>query len=541
MGEIDTKPIESVQLALSFFGEKNDQKKYRSTGNEGKQELEEKELDFILKELSNYKVQLEVKESSYMQALLELDLSKKTVEKLSAQLNIYEAEREKSMKEAQEAKTQIDELNTNITEIVDQLIETDEAQEQLLHTINELEVTQKELIDVRAELAASEELKHVFMTQEEDKTKELLKHISELDKVVLVSKLASIDIEKERSEEMKKQMDMMQNELMAKNLNIDLLQMALEQLKENYSSSAESPIDSVNDLLNGLKAELEMMEKTNEDQTVYVESMEKDHEQLQLELKSAKQEVEYLNHEVKMLSSEIHNATIEMDELRGRERETQVEIAMLKSEMHKGRSKIAALEAAEVAARSVKSGFYLAVQHIAIEAQEAKKEILRLKEEAKQADITEIFKQYLKHPQAEELKSQTEEITLETNSLVAVSSKEEDDLLTEVASKGDENAGSHSGNGLELDTMNKELEVAKAEIKKLRLVADEAVSRADAAEQAKTAIEDQLRKYREHKYKQRAALAALKEESTRKQSNPSKPDNLPKVYTPLGKVLNMKF
>lgn len=34
MGEIDTKPIESVQSALSLFGEKGDQRKNRSTGSD---------------------------------------------------------------------------------------------------------------------------------------------------------------------------------------------------------------------------------------------------------------------------------------------------------------------------------------------------------------------------------------------------------------------------------------------------------------------------------------------------------------------------
>lgn len=34
MGEIDTKPIEPVQVALSLFGEKGDHKKHRSTSSD---------------------------------------------------------------------------------------------------------------------------------------------------------------------------------------------------------------------------------------------------------------------------------------------------------------------------------------------------------------------------------------------------------------------------------------------------------------------------------------------------------------------------
>ncbi|KAI5672693.1 hypothetical protein M9H77_13057 [Catharanthus roseus] len=59
MGKIDTKPIESVQAAISFCPE-NDQRRDKSMN---KDELEkENELENILKELANIKVQLEAKD-----------------------------------------------------------------------------------------------------------------------------------------------------------------------------------------------------------------------------------------------------------------------------------------------------------------------------------------------------------------------------------------------------------------------------------------------------------------------------------------------
>ncbi|KAF9611921.1 hypothetical protein IFM89_036737 [Coptis chinensis] len=71
MGEIDTKSIESLQAAISLFGQKNDQRKYRSisttevqfTKLNGKMRSENQEL--LLTDLANYKVQVEVKEYAY--------------------------------------------------------------------------------------------------------------------------------------------------------------------------------------------------------------------------------------------------------------------------------------------------------------------------------------------------------------------------------------------------------------------------------------------------------------------------------------------
>ncbi|KAJ9677485.1 hypothetical protein PVL29_022463 [Vitis rotundifolia] len=82
-----------------------------------------------------------------------------------------------------------------------------------------------------------------------------------------------------------------------------------------------------------------------------------------------------------MLTGELEKTKIEVDEIRERENEAQVEIAApLKSELHKGRSRIAAAEAAEARVESVKSRLYLAVQQLAVEAEEAKKESRRLKQ-----------------------------------------------------------------------------------------------------------------------------------------------------------------
>ncbi|KAF3963274.1 hypothetical protein CMV_012329 [Castanea mollissima] len=71
MGEVDTKPIEPVQIALSLFGDKGEQRKSRPTSRDESEN--EKELEGFSKDLANYKVQLDAKDAAYKQALLKLD------------------------------------------------------------------------------------------------------------------------------------------------------------------------------------------------------------------------------------------------------------------------------------------------------------------------------------------------------------------------------------------------------------------------------------------------------------------------------------
>ncbi|XP_010265291.2 PREDICTED: protein WEAK CHLOROPLAST MOVEMENT UNDER BLUE LIGHT 1-like [Nelumbo nucifera] len=410
MGEVDTKSIESVQAVLSLFEEKKDQRKYCLIGNE--EVVKGMELDLMLKYLANYKVQLEVKESAYMQALLKIEVYQKTVDELSIQLKNAEAERDKYIKECQEARVRIEDLESKIKEMSDQLLETGKAKEQLIYVVSELKTTKEELLSTEAKLAAAEEsnlsaieqakLIETSIDMEKKKSEELLKHLSEINKAMFHFKLEVIEAEKEKStiisekdgkiqmsinaavqaqeqlEEMRIQATTVQdldNQHLAKSQSIDLPQ-KLKQDKEIHNSFAEAASGKIDDL-NQLKSEL--IERANSVKESDTKSMDSELRQLELELKNAREEVCNLRHEIKFLKGTIQKSEKEMEESKERESEAQVHIAMLKSELHRDRSKIAAAEAAEARAKSVKSGLYLAVQQLAIEADEAKKETQRLR------------------------------------------------------------------------------------------------------------------------------------------------------------------
>ncbi|OMO49725.1 hypothetical protein COLO4_38427 [Corchorus olitorius] len=570
MGEIDTKPIESVQVALSLFGERSEQLKHRSSSSDSDGE-KEKDTEGLVKELANYRLQLEAKDSAYMQALLQLEHYKKTTEEISVLLKNSELERDRYVEECNEVKNQIDELECKMKEMVDQLSETAKLREQLSHVLNELKATQADLLDMETELADSKDSELKALTQaelmetsanmEKEKSEELLGRISELQNAVQVSKLATTEAEEQKGrivsekdaeieslkatafqaqeqvENLRKQVETIEdlkNQLFSKSAYIDSLQAKLDQVT-NVLGSMENAISDGEIDLNQIKQELEFKERKISDQAFYIEALETELNRLKLELENANEEIRHLSCNVEALKSDLEKLEIELDEVRERENDAQVDIAMLKAELHRGRSKIAAAEAAEARAQSVKSGLYLAVQQLAVEAEEAKKENQMLKQEVGEAEECDIST--LNH-QAKSVDSITISIE-EYNSLIRKAEKA--DQVSMFAAEDSYELTTDSENKNEVEVLKKKLEVAMVKIGLFRTRAEQAATRAEAAEKAKAKLKDQLRMWQEQKQRRKAALAALREESAPKQFSTPTIEKLPANFQPLGEVLNIKF
>ncbi|KDP31298.1 hypothetical protein JCGZ_11674 [Jatropha curcas] len=453
MGEIDTKPIEPVQVAITLFGEKSEHRKHRPTSssssssnsNSGDEVDKEKDIEGLRKDLANYKVQLEAKDAAYLQLLHKLEHYQKTTEELSTQLKNTEIEKDLYLEDCKEANIRIDELEAKAKEMTDQILENGKSREQLLHVLGELKCVQGELLTMETLLAAATDDKLKALTQ-------------------TAAMQASANIEKERSEELlKRVMELNEAILMSK-------QVALEAAKEEKTTETED--QNLRKQENELKlSDIEEKEKNSDKGTNYVEEMEKEMDQLKLELKNANDEVFRSNCEIEMSKNELEKVKTEMKELAERENGVQVEIALLKAELHKERAKLAA---------------------------EARKGI---------------------------------ECDQENYRKVTISQEEYENLIGK------------AGNKNENEILKKELESATAKVAEFRTRTEQAVTRAEAAERAKLALEDQLRKWREQKQRRKAALAALRQESLSREFGPSSSsyDRTPVNYQPLGKVLNMKF
>ncbi|PQQ20482.1 protein WEAK CHLOROPLAST MOVEMENT UNDER BLUE LIGHT 1 [Prunus yedoensis var. nudiflora] len=498
MGEIDTKPIESVQAALSLFEEKTDHRKTRPTGTHEESE-KERELEGVLKDLANYKVQLEAKDAAYMQVLLKLQHHQYTADELSILLQNIEVERDRYIEESKEARTQVHQLESKATQA-------------------ELLSMETELADARdSELKAltQAELMETAFVMEKDRAEELLKHVSELSEAVVMSNVAAIEAEKEKLVL-----------LSEKDAEIEIAtlqaQEQLEDVNEQLSFSEKAASDAMNDLKQ-LEEELEVKERKILDQ------------------------------------EELQKAKTEIDEIKESENKAQVEIAMLESELHRGRSKVAAAEAAEARTENVKSGLYLAIQQLAIEAETAKKENRMLKQGADSLEEENHEHSVLVDPHFEkdsqedvvvsridELNPEAEERTDENEAQVTISMKEYESLIKK-AEQADQ-----IPLPLEEGFSQRSWKLQWKKVAQFRNRAEQAATRADLAEKAKAGLEDQIRIWRQVKQKRRAALAALTEVSapkqfslppyeSPKQFSPPASEERQKICPPLGEILNMKF
>ncbi|XP_072983381.1 uncharacterized protein [Typha latifolia] len=577
MAEIDTKPFESVQASLSLFEQKTGQNKCSSFS---KAEVKEKKLDILLKELADCKLQLQVKESSEMQAIIELEVYRNTIEELSTQLKNAAAERDKYAAEYLEAQHYKAKLE------YDRQILESESQKDYLCIVDECKTLKEELILMKTELTAAKEsnytaLKQVgSMKREKKKTKELVIYISELNEAILSSSLKAIEAEEKRSaffqgmeaelqvaseaviqfheklHMMKRQLDIidgLENEVLDKMIQVDYYQSELKQVKGFYASSLRIASDVIDNLAQ-LHLEIEMKEKENCEQAAHIVTLKDDVRRMKEELQSAREKITDLNSQIEVLTSKIQDMSDEVSETMKRELELQVEIATLKSELHKSRARIPAAEAAEARYMSSQAGLYLTVQQLAVEAEIAKNETQRLKllRNDTEAEVEIAGGEPIINGEGIDLVSGS------TSSCSVIKiSREEYESLIQKSEKTDEviylpyeDERELLGNKMEVDKLKEELEAANAEISELRIYLEAITRRAELAEKAKAAIEDQLRKWRKEEQMQRRANSASQPPGSNSGGSSLTPyaERSDSVggrksfnYVPLGKILNMKF
>ncbi|KAL4360677.1 hypothetical protein GQ457_04G016020 [Hibiscus cannabinus] len=500
MGEIDTKPIEPVQVAISLFGEKSNHLIHRSSGSDSGVEKQEG-VEGLEKGLANYRLQMEAKDSAYMEVLRQLEHYKKTTQELSVQLKKSEVEKDRYIQECNEVKDRVNELESKMKVTVDKLSESAKIREQLSCVLLELKITQADLLSMESQLAAAKDLELKAITQaemmetsakmEKERSEELLGRIGELSDAAHISKLAATEAENEKCrivsekdaemeafkattfqvqeemEDLRKRLETiaeLENQLVAKSAHIDSLQAKLEQVPNVLGSMENASLDGGIDM-NQITQDLEFKERKISDQAFYIKDLEMELKRLELELENAKLEAKNLNCNVEALKSNLEKLQIEMDEVRKRENDEQVEISHI-------------------------------VGHIMISIEEYDS-LIRKAEKADEISLSpaEDFNQF----------------------------------TTESANKN------------EVEALKKELKAAMGKIGLFRNRAEQAATRAEAAEKAKATAEDQLRKWQEQKQRRKAALAALREESAPKQFNPPTIEKLPTNHQPLGQVLNLKL
>ncbi|WOG99603.1 hypothetical protein DCAR_0518956 [Daucus carota subsp. sativus] len=533
MGEIDTKPIESVQASISLFGDKSGQLRSRPACYS---QIEKENLELLLK----------------------LDQHEKTAEELFILLQITEFEREIYMNACREAKIGIYELESRIKEMDAQLSETVKLKDENFHVSVELNTVKEELLQMEVELVEAKnakieamketEVMETALNMEKERAEELSGQVAELNETILHLQFAVLEAKKEKDlvssenqaalmeatksvEEIREEMESTRNQL--KNLEgevsdksslIESLQLELEQANKDRNSAERATSDAVNDI-GQLISDMELLMTANSKKDGQIMAQEMELSQSRVELKIAMKEQELLKCDLETIQSKNEKLTSEMNEICEKESAAQIEIALLKSELHRGRSKAAAADASEERAKREKLALELCIQQLALQAQEAKN-ALQTMTDLVQKDDEEM--KYSKVIGTDEALTQEQ-----TNACISISAEDYKALLT----KADEVEETRNEN----DALKREMEMTAGKIGELRTRAEQAVWRAEVAEKAKALLEEERKKWRVKEEKRKVALEALRQESISLQKSFKKHPEPPKTYQPLGKILKMKF
>ncbi|XP_062213539.1 uncharacterized protein LOC133914452 [Phragmites australis] len=183
MAEIDTRQLESVQAGVALFDPISDQL------NRFSPDRNEEEIVIITKELATCKLQLEVKESESKQAILKYEALQKAMQELS----------DKYDRASLDAYIRITQLEADNSTIRSQQSEMEEECKTLR---DELATVKGELDAAKASIAfllREVELMETRTIMERESTKEALARILQLNDTVLSSAVVAIRAEEERS------------------------------------------------------------------------------------------------------------------------------------------------------------------------------------------------------------------------------------------------------------------------------------------------------------------------------------------------------
>ncbi|GAU46136.1 hypothetical protein TSUD_192960 [Trifolium subterraneum] len=482
VGEIDTTSIEPVRVGVSLFDDKGDSDKFLPARN--KRDYE-KEIEDLTKELDNYKTQLEAKHVAHIKALLKPEQNQKMIHELSTLLKNSDIERNKYVNECSEGKASKDELESMTKEMSDLKLETEKLRDQLSHVLVELKATQRELLSKDTEIFAARDSESNAVTKAEQLENDL-------------------KLEKEQKEELLHQVNELSGIIHRSKLaaiktekrNIGMLYQKDEkiQLATQDNDQAQQEMEDMRkhiDILHGLQNK-PMVDEGNilsKDSNL----LKNDIEQKERYIMDQSAYIDRLEMELNQLKNELTSAKEEINELN-------ISNESLTSELHKAKDELKMNKERDI---------------------EAEVEIALLK-----SHLQECRPAYKNEYVTDHSKGEAEE---------RYSEKNNDNITFSLVKEAEK------GNHLELALMKKELENASLKISEMRTRAEQAMSRAELAENGKAALEEKIRRHREHRLRKKAALTALREESTPKPFTPSTSYGTPSIHQPLGKVLNMKL
>ncbi|KAM0871481.1 hypothetical protein ACQ4PT_039373 [Festuca glaucescens] len=261
MAEIDTRPLESVQAALNIFEQRSDHSRFSSP------DRNEQEIDVVRKELAACKLQLEVKENENRQENLRMEALNKAMQELSEKYDgacleaydrIAELETDVVLITRQQSKTasECEALRDELAAARGELGAVRRANEYVLGEVESMETRR-----ILERESARDGLMRVLELNEAVLASAVAAMRAEEERSVFLQEatleLVSSGRNVEAVRRQKEAMESMEGELLAKTVEVDCLRSELKKLRELYVSREVA----ANDQEQGLDVVLQHAEK----------------------------------------------------------------------------------------------------------------------------------------------------------------------------------------------------------------------------------------------------------------------------------------
>ncbi|TVU51740.1 hypothetical protein EJB05_03182 [Eragrostis curvula] len=553
IGEIDTRaPFESVKAAVSLFGEvrfSSDKSAARKPKAPQAERVlaKETELHLAQKELNKYKEQLSNAETTRVQALSELEKAKKTVEELTIKLDAINKSKELAIQATEDAKTRTKQLeggssNEGLGTDGPLKHELETAREQYTVALADLDAAKQELRKLKKDFETSLDMRLSAAQQEEEslhsteankeKANQLRNEIAEIQESLMHVKAAT-----EQAHEEEAQI------LAEKDVARTTYKQALEETQKKLSSLKNdfdpAAYNSLKEKLDQTNSEIASMQKKIEDarardlEAVAVVSTELDDAKEMLQ--KVAEEESSLRSLVESLKVELEAVKQEHNQLKEKDTETESIVSDLHVKLQKCKSELEAAVAAESKATSASDDLMLALQQLSSESKNAlqeaemmQKSAAELRDEAEKARVELVEaeqKLQLALKEAEEAKaaeakaldqikqlsdraSAARASTSESGANITISKEEFDSLSRKVEESQKLSEMKVAAAMAQVEAVRaseneaiKKLEAARKEMEDMELATEEALKRAEMAESAKTAVEGELKRWREKEQK----------------------------------------
>lgn len=547
VGEIDTRaPFQSVKAAVSLFGEvavsrgKPTVKKSKLSS----ENVLDKETQFILaqKEINKLKQKLESAETTKSKALTELEKAKRTLQDLTTKLENVTKSKQSAIADAETVKNRAKKLELQKSQKAIGFeawkMELEHARKEYTSTVFQLDASKQELTKLRQDFDGALEAKLAAFQQaaeaqrsakmHSEKASELSKQIAAMQASIEQLKLAALQSQQEHAKIVDEKEAKLESYRTSKQEAENKLQSLKKEIDPQQTKNIEAELEQAT-------AEIEVAQE----EMKKVHAWEMDNVRIvTAELNEATKTLEEVAYEegslrslVSSLNEELEGVRKEQAELKKQELEVESMAAKLSAELENVKAE-AELKANDVADKEmdIANEHNLIHQQLSEETESAKREaeemknkIEELKREAedyrKAAEETEkklqlaleeaVAAKEAEKRALEEMKIVTERQEsgqaedLEKSSKIKVSLEEFQSLSQKVA-ESENVAGKAEADAMvqvkaisaRKNETDKKLEANLKAIEEIKEATDLAVKKAEMAENAKTMVEGELRKWR---------------------------------------------